>query len=320
VLHAVVAYNYPATGAGAGMSVEQQMTYMSNAIYGNTSLVAGWQRVHVLSLTSTYTQEIDKYGIFQWSNQCVLSLAGTNSPFDMTDNFDGRTRTMCGFEGVHRGFASEVDDLLEHSSWTGILLPYLNGASCSGGVTVVGHSLGGAQASIFAACANNGSRPFGFKVKALYTHGGAAPSKTPLPNNEAADGCFAGARFYTADLLDYDPIAALSQSLLFRHPQVPAVRLSRPSAVDWSYLQYYTYGCKTSCAAKYPVAIGVPNPTMHLMGVNYIPRVRDVYTIGNATQADATCSEYEASKARTMFGGVVLIFPIVVGVVGHIFD
>merc|ERR1712129_300001 len=88
---------------------------------------------------------------------------------------------------------------------------------------VVGHSLGGAQAGIFAACANNGSKPFGLS------------SKTPLPNNEARDRCFHGNRFYAEDTLDYDPIAALAQVVGFKHPRVAAVRLSRPWLTD--------YGC-----------------------------------------------------------------------------
>mmetsp|Transcript_113308 Transcript_113308/g.241808 ORF Transcript_113308/g.241808 Transcript_113308/m.241808 type:complete len:236 (-) Transcript_113308:16-723(-) len=213
-MHSVAAFDYPPS-SNSDMSIEEQMTYLSNAVYGDCDLVEGWHRVHSLSLTSTWFREHDKFAIFNKNDECVIAFSGTDSPFDIVDNFDGRTVNMCGFEGVHRGFASEVNDLLAAPEWKKTFRPYLSGRDCRGGVTVVGHSLGGAQASIFAACANNGRRPYSFTVKALYTHGGPAPSKTQLPNHEAADGCFAGARFYSQDRWDYDPIPALAPMLFF---------------------------------------------------------------------------------------------------------
>lgn len=80
-------------------------------------------------------------------------------------------------------------------------------------IVVVGHSLGGAVASMFSYCANlktecGECRPLmsGYKVQQLYTIG--SPSVVPwgesyhLENGESLDGCFQGLRIYK----DKDPV------------------------------------------------------------------------------------------------------------------
>lgn len=297
------------------MSVEEQMVSLAFGTYKECDIskypdtkVAGWQQVLQLSLKGSTIKKAtnDLYTIYRHGNECVLACAGTNDVADWLSNADARTTTKCGFEKMHMGFALEVDDLTNHAVWQDQMVPYLKGTSCSAGVTIVGHSLGGAQAAILAACANNGTKPFGFTAKALYTVGGAAPAKAPLPNKEAADSCFAGARFYNHDKIEVDPVAALAQTLKFFHPRVPAVRLSKPSFLDSSKLEYYTHGCNTECAHKYP-KIGVGKISMH-QAPAYLERVKEVYTKRSATVAQGNCTELsDAPSIYTSFGVAALI-------------
>jgi len=166
----------------------------------------------------------------------------------------------------------------------------------------------------FCGFANNGSKPFGFTVKSVYTHGSPGLSENPLPNNEADDQCFGGYRWYNHDLVDYDIVTGTPQ-IGIHHAYVPAVRLSRPSASDRSYLEVHTYGCKSHCTVKYPNHIAmVGNLAMHIFS-SYLPRIRDHYTLGLG-KANATCPEQswfrskapEAAKSvnKDVSGGVLV--------------
>jgi len=314
------------------MSLEEQVTTISAAVYEDCdpvaegykspvnathkvagNFVAGWEQVYHLTLLSKRVKEKDIFSIFRKGDECALAFVGTDAASDFISNFDIRSRVFCGFPGVHRGFAAELEDLLVSANWSNTIQPYLTN-SCPGGVSTIGHSLGGAQATLLAACANNGSKPFGFTVKSVYTHGSPGLSENPLPNNEATDQCFGGYRWYNHDLVDYDIVTGTPQ-IGIHHAYVPAVRLSRPSASDRSYLEVHTYGCKSHCTVKYPNHIAmVGNLAMHIFS-SYLPRIRDHYTLGLG-KANATCPEQswyrskapEAAKSvnKDVSGGVLV--------------
>ena len=50
--------------------------------------------------------------------------------------------------------AGEVNRFVEDPRWATQVMPLLTGDTCTGGLIPVGHSLGGAIASLFAACSN----------------------------------------------------------------------------------------------------------------------------------------------------------------------
>jgi len=92
-------------------------------------------------------------------------------------------------------------------------------------------------ASVFAACANSISIPFGFTVDELWTFGAPGVSKTPLVNQQsssqsAVEGCFNGGRFWNQDSLYVDPIPGLSRALFFKHPHISSTRIKDTNCKD----------------------------------------------------------------------------------------
>jgi len=89
------------------------------------------------------------------NKECTLAFKGSDS--FSTDSGDWINNVgkavgsdFCGFEGVHKGFRTELLGLLQNGQWDSIRskLP-----KCSS-LIATGHSLGGAQAELFSACAN----------------------------------------------------------------------------------------------------------------------------------------------------------------------
>merc|ERR1740121_1056464 len=108
-------------------------------------------------MISAVSKEKDNFALYhdEAGQQCALVAAGTDSAADMQDNFNGLAIHTCGFKDVHAGYWGEVQDLLCNDDFQDNFLPFLRSDNCSGGIKVVGHSLGGGVGSVFAACANN---------------------------------------------------------------------------------------------------------------------------------------------------------------------
>merc|ERR1712085_338 len=88
--------------------------------------------------------------------ECVLTFQGSSSNLesyqDWLDNFNVRKVDLCGLDlQVHRGFRDAMQRMVNASSWQSSIRPHLG--KCRK-VNVVGHSLGGAQATLFYACAS----------------------------------------------------------------------------------------------------------------------------------------------------------------------
>lgn len=281
--------------AGTSIPLDLQMAWLAEWPLGqfeasNEKLPeehALWSQVDQIDLISRWVSEYDHYSLSKSTDgKCAIAMTGTNALTDFQENLDVRYEDYCGFSGVHSGAAKEIDDLTKHSNWTQKWLPVLRSGDCSEGVYVVGHSLGGAQASILAACANNGSMPYGFEVKGIYTFGAFAPSRDPLVNKisekqNLPSGCFDGARYFNQDSGNYDVVPGTTTNAGFRHPQVQAKMLSRRfSLVREAPIEVFQYPCNTKCAALFPTDEGsfsVPSIMDHSMGGAYLKRMLDVY-------------------------------------------
>merc|ERR1712113_265920 len=94
---------------------------------------------------------------------------------------------------------SALEKFLRDGHWKATIEPFLRSDACSQGIHVAGHSLGGALAALFSACANSGSNPYNFRVDYLWNFAGPGTSEAPLKNGQSLGGNFAGKRFWNED-------------------------------------------------------------------------------------------------------------------------
>lgn len=129
---------------------------------------------------------------------CALGFLGSDDIYDWYNNLDvAPLGEFCGSRFWHKGFVRETLGILQHPEWPKFN-SYLKGCSR---VIVMGHSLGGAIATLFATCMNANTTDKmiafdGLNVEAeLYTSG-APQTNLFAPKNERADDfAFKGARF-----------------------------------------------------------------------------------------------------------------------------
>jgi len=84
------------------------------------------------------------------SGRCLLSFQGSNSVADVQANVKASKVSFCGLEErVHKGYAENMMRMTQSPEWQSNIRTKL--PSCAS-VWAVGHSMGGAMASIFTAC------------------------------------------------------------------------------------------------------------------------------------------------------------------------
>lgn len=177
-------------------------------------------------------QQSDFFGVYTKGNECTVAFSGTNDKADAFSNVQIVTLNKCGAK-IHRGFFKEMEGIMQSPDWKTKVEPFL-ARSCSGGVSAAGHSLGGAIASIFAACVNrkeNFIQGNKFTIKELWTIGAPAASKQPLEDKTQKSGCFNGARIYNDDGREYDIVPYITNNVGFVHPHLKSVRLDKKGAV-----------------------------------------------------------------------------------------
>jgi len=130
-----------------------------NSYEGNLATVRSNVGAEGWNLVGTSTSGEDVSHLIQdpGSLRCILTFEGSDSWGDWATDAKAIRVSFCGLPmSVHRGFKSELLTMVESSSWQSNVRSKLG--KCSS-VDVVGHSLGGATATLFAACVDfqNGS-------------------------------------------------------------------------------------------------------------------------------------------------------------------
>merc|ERR550525_787732 len=252
------------------MSIEEQMAHVAGAVWSLNGWAAGWVLGHKMRQNGL-EGDWDALGIYQQGNQCAVAFQGTNDNLDHIKNFDVAKTSGCGFDGLHRGFYSTMQKFVSDSTWTRTIKPFLK-SNCAGGVHVTGHSLGGAIAAVFSACANSASNPFGFRVNFLWNYAGPGVSQSPLTNGQSSNGCFEGARFWNEDNNFVDPVAGAAGAVGFVHERIKVVQLNGSCHV---------YSCNEA-STKLPGfnPLFLTRYETHDINKYYIPRVAAFFTHG----------------------------------------
>jgi len=144
--------------AQAHWPVVERMLQYSNEVYNSEEALHQAAQAHGARLVEYSIEQQDRVGLIQDESTlaCTLVFAGSDNTEDWLNNANIIGRTFCGFEDVHSGFRAEMRAILSTQSWQNQFSTKL--PKC-GKVYVAGHSLGGAIAELFAACANNVNVP-----------------------------------------------------------------------------------------------------------------------------------------------------------------
>jgi hypothetical protein len=142
-----------ASAVGLAVSYEKDLRKVRSSVNAQ-----GWRLVG----TSNSGEDVSHLMQQPGSNRCILTFEGSDSPSDWITNFKVDRVGFCGgIARAHEGFTKELNKVVTSSSWQNSIRPKLG--KCSE-VDVVGHSLGGAVASLFAACADSGNGSAEYKL------------------------------------------------------------------------------------------------------------------------------------------------------------
>jgi len=167
-------------------------------------LPAGWSAgTAIVDISNASLKMLDTAQIYKFRNdtKCAIVFSATDDAIDAMQQMMGTQspQNVCGFPDVNGGYAQELTGYMQASEWkSGI-----EELSACGEVYAVGHSMGGAMASLFAACANTNAE-FSYKAAfgslpevSLVTFGAPSVAKTALYNGEEGS-CFKGVRQYVS--------------------------------------------------------------------------------------------------------------------------
>jgi hypothetical protein len=168
------------------------MAKLAYAIYSpENSPVGDWdlgdRHVEIKSFFEVDAVSNDKAGLYvnRKDGSCAIAFSGSDDLFDWIQDADIRTTTGCGYKDLHNGFYGELLNYVKSPAWKTKIQEYAM-KKCTH-ITAVGHSLGGAVASLLTACASDPQRNevtdyLGFQVNALYTVGAPGVVKSILWN------------------------------------------------------------------------------------------------------------------------------------------
>lgn len=224
---------------------------MMNGVYERCSYAAGWKAAKEF-VPSPELGIHDFLTVYQNGHHCAVAFAGTDSLDDVLQDIDADHTKGCG-TSIHKGFWGELTEFTSSKQWKTEIAPFLNSSECDDGVIAVGHSLGGAMAEIFAACAAykfpqglqelQGPEAPTFKVKKVYTSGAPAISWIPGEKTQmtGADGaCLDGIRFFNKDLGTHDPVPSIAVSYGFQHPKLKAIQFFHDEKKEYACDDNYT--------------------------------------------------------------------------------
>jgi len=120
----------------------------------------GYRQESFIKIPAHYAPKSDWDGVALYrelaTDKCVLVFEGTDSFrkgwVDWVSNLDTAPGRFCGFGGVHKGVAWELQNVLRRVEYQNEIKAKL--PSCTGGLHVTGHSKGAGMATLFATCAN----------------------------------------------------------------------------------------------------------------------------------------------------------------------
>lgn len=238
-------------GYGTMWSLAYDMSIMADDVYKDP----GWKRLPTIHpwresdyLVVGGDNHPDHLCIYRTGGAVVMSISGSNDFHDWLNNFqaqENETGIFCGLKNVHTGFAKEASSIFDpkkNKHWPR-LRRTLEMASADGDeIVLVGHSLGGAVASLLAACANRGTSDenrnsimgtgAGFHVDLLFTFGAPGISQDDYKigaweGGEAVKE-FSGVRIYNEDERWVDAVPAAASAFHYKHASdVDGVALSR---------------------------------------------------------------------------------------------
>lgn len=163
----------------------------------------GWEQIH--EMVHKERAALDRLAVFRKTvsakrvvKMCAIAFSATDDVGDAAAQFKGAVidrKRFCGADGVNGGYADEIRQFMRMEDWPQMISKLEN---CNS-VFAVGHSMGGALASLFAFCSNTKvrnakPRAFGSLPEVhLFTFGAPGPARVPLYNG-LPGMCFQGAR------------------------------------------------------------------------------------------------------------------------------
>lgn len=179
--------------------------YLNDNTHTSTT---GWGDTGTMCAKPRGPGDVDKAAWYQKGDACWLAFIGWNHDSDLANIFNPTAITKWGISGVHSGIAAELEPLVNLMDFAQIR------SSCTGPLTVTGHSMGGGLAQLFTLAINKEGDPLSanLKVDFLYTFGAmSATIGNGVNDKNKAGGCFAGAQYYYAErdpdyvVDNYDP-------------------------------------------------------------------------------------------------------------------
>jgi len=211
---------------------------MANLVYEadlskKPDIDGGWSLKHAASCDTSYW---GKKRIAVWGaedGRCAMAFEGTTHIGDVIMEFDLAVMDWCGIRNVHKGFATGFDAILNCEHFAP--MPEIMGSkNCSAGRIVTGHSLGGALASLAAACGQRASgtmAKLGFKADMLYTFGAPAVSKGTKLQVPGGGRFFNFNKAAQKPLIDPVPVLLNYLAPDWFHPQIVAFRLENNGSI-----------------------------------------------------------------------------------------